>query len=269
MELALSDFKIKAYKFLDSVFAQIHQHCIPVKTHWMIDHLCYRVATEAEYDKTKQQFLNLGDLLIESEVNGRLISTFKFFEPIQYRDWQIPLLELPAPKKGKPTKTDFEHIEIVCDIPFSEIKTQLKNCDVDISGLAKQFNQEFEVKLQDGAVKFHHLSLESVIRLEKNMQVYKALIESKVLTILKEYNPVVAGTFPLGVAVDNSDLDILCEYYDLKSLEELIKNHFGHFSGFKNSIVQGAIFQFAFLEERNIETHLKNHVQQILGPHLK
>jgi len=34
------------------------------------------------------------------------------------------------------------------------------------------------------------------------------------------------------------------------------------------ALVQGAIFQFAFLSERNIETHLKDHFKVILKPYL-
>lgn len=35
------------------------------------------------------------------------------------------------------------------------------------------------------------------------------------------------------------------------------------------ALVQGAIFQFAFLNERNIETHLKDHIRLMLNPYLK
>jgi AcrR family transcriptional regulator len=34
------------------------------------------------------------------------------------------------------------------------------------------------------------------------------------------------------------------------------------------ALVQGAIFQFAFLGERNIELHLQNHITQLLKPYL-
>ena len=33
------------------------------------------------------------------------------------------------------------------------------------------------------------------------------------------------------------------------------------------ALVQGAIFQFAFLNERNIETHLKDHFKVMLKPY--
>ncbi|MBX9768251.1 MAG: TetR family transcriptional regulator [Bdellovibrionales bacterium] len=35
------------------------------------------------------------------------------------------------------------------------------------------------------------------------------------------------------------------------------------------ALVQGAIFQFAFLNERSIETHLRDHFRLILNPYLK
>lgn len=248
-----NSWKAKAHRFLNLIMPIIDKQSISLKSNWTIDHLCYRVSTDAEYLLVKEQFSAIGDLLIECEVSGRLISTYKLFEPIKYKNWQIPLIELPAPKKGKVTPTGFEHIEIVCDLPFSELESTLKKHNTDLSGLAKPFNKEFEVMLEGCAVKFHHLSLESVIRLEKNKKVYTALIESKVLHILREYNPLVAGTFPLNIFTDKSDLDILLECYDLDFLQKLAKNQFGHFSNFKSfqSEVDGVntlVINFSFAE---------------------
>lgn len=228
------NFKESAHRFLDKIVSAMNKQSIFVNPNWSVDHLCYRVSRDSEYHLAKEQFSTVGELLIESEVNGRFISTYKLFEPIKYKHWQIPLLELPAPKKNKVTSTGFEHIEIVCDVPFSELESKFKSNDIDVSGLAKSFNKEFEVKLDGCAVKFHHLSLESVIRLEKNKSVFNALIESKVLQTLEEYNPVVAGTFPLGIFTDKSDLDILLECYDLDRLQETAKNSFGLFTNFKS-----------------------------------
>lgn len=235
MKLNLDLFNYEAQRFLDSLSLQLEKFSIVLKSHWMIDHLCYRVSTDSEYTKVKEEFLNLGNLLIESEVNGRLISTFKLFQPIKYKNWQIPLIELPAPKKGKQTQTGFEHLEVVCDVPFSVLKSELKHCECDLSGLEKPFNQEFEIKLEGCAIKFHHLSLESVVRLEKNRKVYEALVDSQLLKILNQYSPLVAGTFPLGLSVYDSDLDILLECSELDSFEKMIKEQFGNFLNFKSS----------------------------------
>ena len=41
-------------------------------------------------------------------------------------------------------------------------------------------------------------------------------------TLLAPYNPVLAGTFPLGLQTDTSDLDILCEARDLPAFETFL-----------------------------------------------
>jgi uncharacterized protein len=248
----------KALEFLDHILSQIRRLKLPMRDHWSIDHLCYRVETLAEYDSVKQEFFALGDLLIESEVNGRLISTFKLFEPIEYEGNHISVVELPAPKKGKPTKTGFEHIEIVCDLSFDELKSALTGLSLDESGLKKPFNKELEVLLGDFAVKYHHISLASVIRLERNALVFQALKESRALEVLSQFNPLVAGTFPLGLDVDGSDLDILLESKNLDMVDKTISEAFGQQISFKTSrvTVEGVQTLIASFEFANVSFEL-------------
>ncbi len=219
--------------FLEGLFRQLAEKKISIWDHWDIDHICYRAQTDDSYKKLKSEFSNFGHLLIESEVNGRMISTFRLQNPIIFQGRRIDLVELPAPKKGKTTIEGFEHIEVVCDQPFSEIKEALSDCQFDEGGLAKSFNQELEIKLEGCAIKFHHLSLQSVIHLESKTQVFQALQQSRVLEILKPFEPLVAGTFPLDLNVENSDLDILFSSSDLKSLPAVLQKNFGHFTGYK------------------------------------
>jgi predicted metalloenzyme YecM len=227
------NFREDAFRFLDFISSEMNKRKIILKPNWYIDHLCYRVSTDLEYFQMKEVFSALGEFLIESEVNGRLISTFKLFEPIKYKNWNITLLELPAPKKNKITPTGFEHIEIVCDISFSELEKEYFSHEIDKSGLAKNFNKEFELKFEGCAIKFHHLSLESVIRLETNKSVFSALMGSNILEILKDFSPQIVGTFPLGIYTENSDLDILLECYDLENLRNLIQDRMGYLENFE------------------------------------
>jgi hypothetical protein len=88
--------------------------------------------------------------------------------------------------------------------------------------------------LNQCALKFHHLSLESVIRLEKNKKAYQAIQDSKVLEILKPYRPLVAGTFPLDINMENSDVDIILTNPDLNSLNQFLQSNFSLFSDFKS-----------------------------------
>ena len=113
-----------ALDFLALAFAELERKNFVLEKRWPIDHLCYRTSTEDNYLIIKRLFESFSKLLIESEVNGRLISTFKLEAPIVFREWEIGLIEVPAPKKGKLVTDGF-------------------------------------------AVKFHHMSLESVIEIER------------------------------------------------------------------------------------------------------
>lgn len=240
----------QAHDFLERAFAEMEQKNINLEKHWHIDHLCFRTSSQENYLLTQKQFQSFSKLLIESEVNGRLISVFKLESPIVFRDWEIDLIEVPAPKKGKPYENGFEHIEVVCDLDFEEIKSRYVQFQFDESGLSKNFNQELEIAFDGFAVKFHQLSLESVINLEANESVFSALKNSELLKILKPFNPLVAGTFPLNVHTPGSDVDILISG-DMKQAKRMIQERFGDLSGYKcdELMVQGeatVLFSFPY-----------------------
>ncbi len=53
-----------------------------------------------------------------------------------------------------------------------------------------------------------------------------------ILQVLAPYRPVVAGTFPLGLDTDASDVDILCEISDAEAFSDVAAQHFGRWPGF-------------------------------------
>lgn len=234
-------FESLATDFLEKLFVTLEKSQIDIAPHWDIDHLCYRVDSLKRYEELKGVFLTFGKLLIESDVNGRPIATFKLDSHIKFRDWVIDVVELPAPKASKPVKEGFEHIEVVCDVSFRELEEKYKHLKLDLGGLKKDFNQEFEIDLGERNIKFHHMSLESVIRVEENKTVFRALSDSFILKTFKQYSPFIAGTFPLGIHTKNSDIDVLMEAQDLNVLEESLKSHYGEHEDFENlrSFVDG------------------------------
>ena len=236
--ITLSDFKSQAHDFLRSLFLILDQNKIIVEKNWNIDHLCFRTATEADYVETKKQFSEFSKLLIESEVNGRLISTFQLQQPIQFNDWSIDLVELPAPKHGKITARGFEHIEIVVDVPFETIKKRWAHCPFDDSGLKKDFNQELEINFGSMAIKFHYLSLSSVINVEKNVELFRALRDLNIFSDFKKFTPLISGTFPLDIQIENSDVDILMNTDDLNGLQTLLQTKFGQRKHFHSAIIK-------------------------------
>lgn len=236
-----NDFYQQAEEFLNHLFSQIQQNGVQLKPHWSIDHLCFRVQSQDSYEQHKTAFCQFGRLLIESEVNGRMIATYKLNEPVMHGNYRIDVVELPAPKAGKKTIEGFEHIEVVVDESFEKLMAQYAYMAIDAGGLKKAFNQELELEMDGCALKFHPLSLESVIELEKNQKVYQALMSSKVLEVLRDFHPMVAGTFPLGLQTEDSDLDICLSTADLESFQVLVEQIYGTWPEFecKESLKSG------------------------------
>ena len=156
--------------FLDKIFKSLDNLNINLDNN-LLDHLCYRVSTEQEYQEKKDQLLKCSTLLIEADVNGRPISTFKFDQPISYKSRKIELIELPSPKKNTNYTTGLEHVEFVIEEGLDKFMEKYPNIDFDKSGMSKGLNPELRVSLADNlSVKFHPISLEKVIEIEKNLE---------------------------------------------------------------------------------------------------
>ena len=153
--------------FLDRIFYGLEKLKIDVSNYYL-DHLCYRVATETEYQSRKSELLTDNKLLIESPVNGRLISTFKLNHSIIYGQRIIDVIELPSPKKNTEYLTGFEHVEFVINESFESFSQKYPDVNFDHSSANKSFNPEIRIEIEKNiSVKFHHLSLEKVIEIEK------------------------------------------------------------------------------------------------------
>ncbi|MEK4344651.1 DUF4269 domain-containing protein [Paenibacillus sp. FSL P4-0184] len=72
-------------------------------------------------------------------------------------------------------------------------------------------------------------------------EVYNLLLELDIMNLLKDYNPLLVGTIPLGIQVEGSDLDIICEVYDPMKFKALVVRYFGAMEGFvsESRVVQG------------------------------
>lgn len=219
------DIQYQAINFLDLVFRNLEDQKIDIKN-WEIDHLCYRTSSWENYLQKKIDFAELGLCLIESEVNGRPITTYKLHHPIIYKKWIIDLVEVPAPKLNKITKEGFEHIEVVIDESFDTLMQKNPDILFNTKGMNKELNPELEIEFENCALKFHHKSLEHIINIENHERIMKFLSDSKILSNLNRYQPCISGTLPLGIQHSQSDLDILFNANDLQEFEAKAKEHF-------------------------------------------
>jgi len=149
--------------FLDHIFAYLSEKGIAVDR-YELDHICYRVETEEKYQQLKKALTNLGALLTVSQIGGRAIASIKLTEPIIYQHRKIEVVELPAPKKGSFYKEGFEHIEFVIDVSFDDFMKTHAPLNFITKDLKKSVNQGVTLKETDFSVKFHHHTLEYVIR---------------------------------------------------------------------------------------------------------
>ncbi len=153
--------------FLDEIFKLLGEIGIDT-SRFECDHVCFRCATEQEYKHKQKELEKLGTILSEAVIGGRLITTYKFNQPIVYKDRKIRLIELPSPKGGSPYATGLEHAEFVIDKPFDLFMRAHPAVKFDTRGMDKARNADISVKLAGGryTVKFHHQPLDLVIEEE-------------------------------------------------------------------------------------------------------
>ena len=152
--------------FLDDLFSRINDIELRVEN-YELDHICYRVTSVDQYKIKKNELMNYGELLIESMVNGRLISTFKLHEPIIYGKRKIFLVELPSPKTSHSYEEGLEHVEFVTKEPLQKIIDRYPQYSFEVFGIHKKINADITLKLGDYCIRFHNQSLEDVIAFEK------------------------------------------------------------------------------------------------------
>ncbi len=62
---------------------------------------------------------------------------------------------------------------------------------------------------------------------ERQRDAFRVLIELDLFSILAEFDPVLAGTYPLGLETPESDLDVLCHAEDLDHFARVVEAAYG------------------------------------------
>lgn len=61
---------------------------------------------------------------------------------------------------------------------------------------------------------------------KQQQQAYTVLTDNQVLSKLKNFDPILAGTIPINIDIENSDLDIICYFEDKQDFINTITENF-------------------------------------------
>lgn len=197
---------LELQNFLDSSLSVLEPYLF---NHWEIDHACYRTDSLKHYKKSKSDFLSCSTFLIESPIGGRPIATFELNSMKYVGNRALNIIEVPAPKPERTYGRGYEHIEVVIDLPFEQLQEKFADLTWNLKGINKELNPELQTSFSSFNVKFHYHSLAHIINIEKHAAAIHFLNSTQVLAKLKEFQPLISGTIPLGIDTPESDLDIL------------------------------------------------------------
>lgn len=155
--------------FLGNLLASVTEDGFDLADFVQMDHICYRTVSTENYEHKKSELVEFGRILGETMVNGRPISAFRLDEPIIHESWRIDCIELPAPKAGRNYPEGLEHVEFVL---FDEISTFLKKYKgkpFDMRAADRGINPEIGLQIGNYPVKFHLLSLPTVVYIEDKL----------------------------------------------------------------------------------------------------
>ena len=145
--------------FLNSFIEKIEEIGIDVSGLEM-DHVAYRASSKEEYETLKTEFLKEGYLIDEADVEGRRVVIYKLHQPIKFRNYLIPALELIEPKAGQNVKSGLEHAEFVLKVPFSEFMDKYPDLPWDTTTMDRKDFPHLKLKLDENmVVKFHPKSI--------------------------------------------------------------------------------------------------------------
>ncbi len=159
--------------FLGQILKEIVAEGFDLADFVQMDHMCYRVSSLDGYELKKREFANVARLLGESQVNGRPIAVFRLNAPIYFDRWRIDTVELPVPKPDVLTKEGLEHVEFVIFDDKEVFLEKYAGKAFKMQSADRGINPEIGFQLPTYNVKFHLLSLPTVVYLEKKLGIHE------------------------------------------------------------------------------------------------
>ncbi|MEO8863145.1 MAG: VOC family protein [Candidatus Saccharimonadales bacterium] len=152
--------------FLEDILGRVTSKGFDFNDFSQIDHMCYRTTSLDNYAQKKTELASVARLLGETIVNERPISTFRLNEPVIHESWRIDAVELPAPKAGRQDKEGLEHIEFILFDDFPTFLKKYEGKPFEMRAANRGINPEIGLQLGGLSVKFHLLSLPTVVYIE-------------------------------------------------------------------------------------------------------
>ena len=158
----ISTFQSRMHTFLKALHHALIEVNLDVST-FVLDHVCWRCESENDYQEMLTLLMQNASLFHQSVYNGREISLLQLNQAISYEGRSIDMIELPAPKEGKPYANGFEHAEFV--VPDS-LHSWYKAfpLDWDTKNINKEINPDVRLSFGSMSVKFHPYSLAYVVK---------------------------------------------------------------------------------------------------------
>jgi predicted metalloenzyme YecM len=165
LETIIGDYQA----FLRKILEEVQEEGFDLVDFSQMDHMCYRVPSFERYEQKKEELQRIGVQLGEAEINGRPIAVYRLHVPIHFRQWRIDCVELPAPKEGITTPEGLEHVEFVLFDDKADFLKKYSDKKFELHAADRGINPEIVFRLPTYTVKFHLLSLPTVVYLEKKL----------------------------------------------------------------------------------------------------
>ena len=158
--------------FVRNLVGQVQAAGFDLNDFVQMDHLCYRTTSEEGYQQKKTELAQIATLAHETTVSGRLIATYRLQDPIIVDNWRGDAIEIPAPKEGRDFAEGLEHAEFVLyDGTFDYFLKKYAGKQFGLKSATRGINPEVVYQLDGCAVKFHLLSLLTVVYLENKLKI--------------------------------------------------------------------------------------------------
>lgn len=158
--MILDNYKL----FLDNFFEKLQEFKIDV-TKYQLDHLGYQASSNSDYDRLKPQFRKIGKEMPEQMVGGRRVGIFKLNQPLQYKNYSIPAVELVAPKTNQVCPSALEHAEFVINEDFESLTKKYPALNWNKTKINQPKFPMVTLKLDDHIqIKFHYQPVLEIVK---------------------------------------------------------------------------------------------------------